>query len=57
MVVDEEQPGEFPSAKKDDLSQYNLDDYDDDEPEAGRYTASHYWSWLSIIQISGHSAT
>lgn len=35
MAVDEEQPGENPSTKKDDLSQYNLDEYDNDEPEAG----------------------
>lgn len=57
MAVDEEQPGENPSTKKDDLSQYNLDEYDNDEPEAGRYTVFHYWSWLSITQGSGHSAT
>ncbi|KAG6333092.1 hypothetical protein ID866_5994 [Astraeus odoratus] len=41
MVVDGEEsgkPARDPSAKTDDLSQYNLDDYDDDEVEDGMYS-------------------
>ncbi|KAL4064360.1 WD40-repeat-containing domain protein [Scleroderma yunnanense] len=44
MAVDEEQPDkavEDASTKKDDLSQYNLDEYDDDEPESGFGTFSN----------------
>lgn len=43
MAVDKEQlekPIEDPSVKKDELSEYNLDEYDEDEAEAGRYTVS-----------------